>query len=281
MYARKTQKPPSKTPDMAWSISKADTAMQCMYKFKRVYIDKVPLFGHALTLGSTMHEIQAEEIEQGNTCTKTLQSKLDKTKWATNAEYGPEIYGMVPHVVNFVKKWQEIETKYIVKPTIETKYGLTKDFKPTGFLAKDVYFRGIIDLWGFSESTKKLIVMDHKTNKNAMSPAKVKDSIQLNMYVWMLTKIYEFDWERAHIALHFLRHGKIVWAGLNWREVEDKVTQYFGTLKVMEERIAESRKTGEWEPQTSYLCNWCQFKRECPAHATLQSYCTGAATSTG
>ena len=249
--------------DIVWSVSKADTAAQCLYKYKRVYVDKKQLVGHALTLGTKAHSIQADELVAGRADVVALQKSLDNTSISVDPECGPEIYQMLPNISNFVSKWKEIESKYAVKPTIEQQYAITRDGKQTKFLAKDAYFRGVIDLWGFSESQKKLIVIDHKTNKNLSSENAVKGSSQLKMYVWMLTKIHGFEWERAHIALHFLRHGKMVWAGLTNEEANESAEQYLGFLSVLEDRVHEAEENNDWTKQPCFFCKWCQFQREC------------------
>jgi hypothetical protein len=71
------------------------------------------------------------------------------------------------------------------------------------------------------------------------------------MYVWMLTKIYEFDWnERTSLSLP--THGKIVWAGLNC-ESGGQGYPVLGTSRYGR-AVAESFKTGSGT-QDKYLCN--------------------------
>lgn len=252
--------------NVAWSISKADTAMQCMFKYNQVYNKKIKLYGHALTLGVRMHDIAADAIEKGVEDPVVIQKKLDATPMASDSSCGPEIYAMVPHVAGFVTKWKKVEEDHLVKPTIEQKYAIDRNLKPVSFMSKNVYFRGVIDLWAHSTHSNKLIVIDHKTNKSVSSANKVRESHQLGMYVWMLTQIHGFDWERAHIALNFLRHGKLVWAGMSMEEARQRAENYMALLTELELKIGECQENNSWPAEKNYLCNWCQFKEGCPAH---------------
>jgi hypothetical protein len=171
---------------------------------------------------------------------------------------------MVPHMAGFVTKWKNVEKDHKVKPTVEQKYALDKNLNPVPFMSRNVYFRGVVDLWAHSTFSNKMIVIDHKTNKSVSSSNKVKESAQLGMYVWMLTKIHGFTWERAHIALNFLRHGKLVWAGLTPEEAREKAENYMNLLGVLEEKVGQCEADKKWPAESNFMCNWCQFKDQCP-----------------
>lgn len=248
----------SKLLDFVWSTSKADTATQCLYKFMRVYGDGVKEASHALTLGTDTHDVVAKEILCRNTSEDELLRKLDD-----KGGVDPELYVMVPNIVAFNTKWQALVDDKGLEPTIEQKYAMTRDFKKTGFFSKDAYIRGVFDLWAMDEADKKLIVIDHKTSKNASSANAVKAHTQLNLYVFMLTKLFNLKWERAHIALHFLRHGKLVWAGLTPKEVEQFGKRYTHYLSALEGTIVKAYETNNWQKCPGVYCRWCSFKDEC------------------
>lgn len=244
--------------NFCWSTSKADTAAQCMYKFRRVYGDKVKEASHALSLGSDFHDIIANEIVTRNTCPSVLQQRLDE-RGGTD----PEIYQWAPDIIDFSTKWQALVADNNLEPTIEQKYAMTRDFKKTGFLDKDAYVRGVFDLWALDEANRKLIVVDHKSSKKCISANAVKTHQQLNLYVFMLTKIFSLDWDRAHIALHFIRHNKLVWAGLNRKETEEFGKRYLHFLSVLEDTIVKAYETSNWEKRPGVPCRWCSFRGEC------------------
>lgn len=246
---------------ISWSTSKADTANECLYKYKRVYMDKISATGRALWLGSAIHDIQAEELTSRNTDLKVLVSKLDK-----KGHIDPEIYSMTEAMCNFTKKWLDYVDKNNVEYTVEKKYAITRDLKATSFMAKDVYIRGVIDLWAYDESNKRLIIVDHKTSKAALGVQGVKEHKQLNLYAWMLTKLHNLDWDRANIALNFTRHDKLVWSGLSREEVEDFGIAYCKFLSDLEDRVNECLETSLWPREPGFYCNWCSFKPECKGY---------------
>lgn len=243
---------------ISWSTSKADTANECLYKYKRVYQDKVPATGRALWLGSTIHDIQADELISRNTDVNALVKRLDD-----KGHVDPEIYAMTRAITNFTTKWVNYITEHQLEYTVEKRYAINREFKTTEFLAKDVYIRGIIDLWAYDEKNKRLIIVDHKTSKSASNAQAVKEHKQLNLYIWMLTKMFNLDWERANVALNFTRHDKLVWAGVSREESEDFGIAYIKLLADLEDRVNECLETGVWPREPGFYCNWCSFKAEC------------------
>lgn len=246
---------------ISWSASKADTANECLYKYKRVYVDKVPATGRALWLGSTIHDIQAEELTNKNIDAKILAKRLD-----AKGHVDPEIYAMTTAIANFTKKWVKYAEDHNLEYKVEKKYAVTRDLKETAFLAKDVFIRGIIDLWAYDAADKRLIIVDHKTSKTALNAQGVKDNKQLNMYVWMLTKMFDLDWDRASIALNFTRHDKLVWAGVSREEMEDFGVAYVKFLADLEDRVNGCLDTSVWPREPGFYCNWCSFKAECKGY---------------
>lgn len=244
--------------DFCWSTSKADCAAQCLHKFKRVYGDKVKESSHALSLGSEFHDVIADQIVARNTDTEKLLAKLD-----AKGGHDPELYQWVPNIIDFNKKWQQLVIDRGLEPTIEQKYAMTRDFKKTEFLGDDAYIRGVFDLWALDEADKKLIVLDHKSSKKASSSKEVKEHAQLNLYVFMLTKMFSLDWEYAHICLHFIRHNKLVWAKLTRKETEQFGKRYLHFLSILEDRIVKAYETNNWERCPGVYCRWCSFKDEC------------------
>jgi ATP-dependent exoDNAse (exonuclease V) beta subunit len=224
-----------------------------------VYGDNVKEASHALSLGSEFHDVMADEIVSRNTDVDKLIARLDD-----EGGHDPELYSWVPNIVDFNKRWSSLCAKGSLEATIEQKYAMTRDCKKTGFMSKDAYIRGVFDLWALDEANKKLIVIDHKSSKSAISANAVKEHTQLNLYVYMLTRMFNLDWERAHIALHFVRHNKIVWAGVNQKEMEAFGKRYLHLLSILEDRTVKAYETGNWERTKGVHCRWCSFKGECP-----------------
>lgn len=253
---------------VVWSVSRADTAAQCMFKYKKIYEDGFTIHGKALALGTKMHSIMADELEVDNSDLTLLRKKLENTSYSVDPECGPEIYAMLPNVVKFVSNFRALKEKLEFTPTIEKQYAVTRDWTETKFKGTDAYIRGVIDLWAYSKKDNKLIILDHKTNTNLSSSNKVGESTQLNLYAYMMKRIHNLDVDKAHLSLHFLRHGKTVWYTASFKEIEEKVQKFLHLLSVLEERIIESRETGIWEPNPNFFCKWCNFRDFCEQERT-------------
>jgi hypothetical protein len=246
---------------MAWSTSKVDAALECPFKFKKIYIDKEEHTGKALILGNLMHKIMADEILAMNTNVEKLVKRVDDLHVTD-----PEVYKMIPNVTSFVQKWEDLSTRENITATIEKQYAINRDYNEVSYFAPDVFIRGVFDMWSYDENNRRLIVLDHKTNKSTISSAKVKTHNQLNLYVWMLTKMFGLKWDKAHIALHFLRHGKITWAIVTQEEMEAFGIKYVKLLNTLEEQIAEYMETDNWPRTRGFYCRYCSFRNQCGAH---------------
>ena len=244
---------------VVWSTSRADCAMQCLYKYNKVYNEKIKESTHALEMGSSIHEIIADEICSRNADPLILQDRLDSI-----GVEDPEIYAMVPNISGFVGWWNEKAAEEGLEPTIEKQYAVDKDFNRVDFFDKNAYIRGVFDMYAYDEAKKRLIVIDHKSSKSCLSKAKVKAHTQLNLYVAMLTKMFNLDWEIAEICLHYVRFGKQVWADVDKREMEIFAKKYVNLLHVLDDRLFVADATGSWPPSPGFYCGWCSFKNECP-----------------
>ena len=281
-----------------WSTSRADTAECCKYKYYKVYICKDKQSTAALVLGSLVHDILAQELDaidgidkltseqrkelgedglvklanefvvsnENNDSiysteylTKKIQKAMDKAKAPDDA------YTMLPNVVSFVKKYRDMRLGSLAKGNpldfkVENKYGITRDLSCTTFFAKDVFVRLVVDMWAYDPETKKLIIMDHKTNKSAGNIEYVRTSEQLNLYAWALTNMFNLEVECAEVALHFVRHGKIVWARLTKEDLDAFGIKYTKKLARLDYEIACCENGNDWPKSFSFHCNWCPYR---------------------
>lgn len=244
---------------IAWSISKVDCASECLRKYKRTYIDKVPQDSHALTLGKKLHDIQADELKCLNVDHNKLLERMD-----LDNEMPAEAYTMAPNVLEFTKKWTALCNEHKVTGVIEQKYGVTKDLRTSSFFDPNVYLRGVIDLWCYVPSQKRFMILDHKSSKQKPSQKQVAENRQLNVYAWLLMTLYpEMQWKRAEVALHHFRSGAIVWADLRRDDVRDYGQSFLHLLTLLEETIEEAEIMDNWPMKSGFHCNWCSFNKEC------------------
>lgn len=259
---------------LPWSCSRMETAGTCLYKFHQVYLGGVKEHSPALTLGGLSHEVIAELLKVPEPSTTVAHIILTQAYRAFKAldqdGYAWEaVQGFIPYMVTFCKKWKKFcKDNNIDKYRIEHPYGLTEEMTRASYIPqpfRQTYFRGIIDLWGYDPVTQTLYVIDHKTNKSAMSPKKVKECIQLNLYVGMLSCIYKMPWKKAVIGLNFLRKNKVVWATVTPEENADFMDKFVNTLHYLESRLFTCESEMVWPTEKSFKCKWCAFRGDCVA----------------
>lgn len=132
----------------------------------------------------------------------------------------------------------------------EQEYGLNAQLQPTGFLADDVWCRGIIDVLVLNGKTA--IVADHKTGKN-----RKKDMQQLIIFA-LLTFYHHPQVQVCNTRFCWLQHdpsGRAFDAEIFTR---DQIPYLWGTLVPKLRLYKQAFDVGVFPPKPSGLC-----KRHC------------------
>lgn len=131
----------------------------------------------------------------------------------------------------------------------ERKFGLTSSYRSTEFFAKDVWFRGVIDLTIVTDKTAT--VLDHKTGK-------VKsDGDQLKLFAAAAFAQYPHV-ETVKTGYLWLAHDKATRRDFTREEVPVIWQEFIPRVQRME----HAEKTDQWLPKPSGLCGWCPVGRE-------------------
>lgn len=127
----------------------------------------------------------------------------------------------------------------------EQKVGLTENLKPTSFFAKDVWYRGVLDVTVVRDKTA--VVLDYKTGK-------VKsDGDQLRLFAATAFAQYPHV-ETVRTGYLWLQHDKTTpktfrreEAPVIWQEFVSRVN-----------RMEDAQERDRWLPNPSGLCaKWC------------------------
>lgn len=130
----------------------------------------------------------------------------------------------------------------------ELRLGLTADLTPCAFGAKDVWFRGIVDLLIIDGGTARII--DYKTGKNA----KYADTGQLQLMALAVFKHFP-QVQRVKAGLLFVIANAFVKQDF---DVKDEAVLWSPWVKKYA-TLEKAFETGVWNPRPSGLC-----KRHCP-----------------
>lgn len=243
-----------------WSLSKAQTALTCPYRFDLKYIHKrkgmVPPKDSARKVGIAAHA--ALEMVLGGKDLKEamIKAAVDENLTSTETE---DLRSLGHNIKNFIERLGTFKKKKGVNEQhVEKKFGLTRGMRPTKFFGKSVFFRGVWDLCLISEDSSKkyLIVIDHKSGRT-------KDlsyyTDQLKLY--SLAGIHLFpDIAGVQSAIHFIPDENIVWSTYNTAAIIRKLYYpwYIDLLNKAAAGVPSKRA------QKCWLCPFCEFHGECP-----------------
>lgn len=250
-----------------WSSSKLKMLRYCPLQFFLKYVIKQKP-KHAAPdsvithIGSAAHRI-LEHVMLGKETSKAyaltraeFAEKIPQKEWEENVE-------TLELNINTFK--QKIDSFGIHNPIkrvyTELKIGITRDYQPTGFFGKDVFFRGVIDLIVHLENDDVLII-DHKTGQPAVMGIK-HNKDQLDTYFVLYNYgVRPINGGRAFI--HFIRDGETKPADpVTKEEIETKLRPELefsirGAIDSVEE-------LGYFKHIRSSKCNYCDFNTECKA----------------
>lgn len=244
---------------IVWSVSRADCAEQCAYKYKRTKIDKVSDSTVALQFGSQAHDIIAKALEDKSITIGKFKDIIKRTK-----NLDEQLYDIAQYMYSFTRRAENMATREGIDFIIEKKYGATREFEEASYFARSgLFLRLVVDMWAMDEKNRRLIVIDHKTNKKKSSEAEVRVNKQLNLYVAVLTEMFKLDWDEAYVALNLLRHEQIVWAKITRAEATEFLKEYTKYLDFLDTKISRCEATGVWEQEKGFWCSWCGLRDEC------------------
>ena len=118
--------------------------------------------------------------------------------------------------------------------------------------------RGFIDRYSQTDGKMSLTVSDYKTGKTPKYDLDEKFS-QLLIYAKLLINLGVGDVDK--VELLYLKEG----VKLTREVTHSEIVKLEEMIQETKSQIDEKCRTGEFEPKTSFLCNFCSYKRICPA----------------
>jgi len=249
------------TPPPHLSASSIGTFRQCPLKFKFSKIDQIPEEpGEAAMLGNFVHDalenlygLPPEDRTLG--VAKTIAKNMWDLSW--KQQVSPYIHNAEQLKMFRWQAWWCIENLWkIENPQKIEPDGL--EFEVYGLIG-GVVIKGFIDRYSTSEKTGQIIVSDYKTGKTPKPQYLDEKFFQLYIYASLLEGMGAGGVEE--LELLYLKDGVKI---ARKAEEDDKIN----TIEIVQEAKSDidSRcSSGNFEPVTSILCNWCSYKSICPA----------------
>ena len=156
----------------------------------------------------------------------------------------------LPPQFEFVKDMLDALKAKPGRKLCEHEMGVTADLRPCGFMAEDVWVRGIADLLIIDDDNLTARVVDYKTGNN-----KYPDREQLRLMALMVFVHFPHI-RKVSGGLLFVVKNDLVKASFLRGEAEE----YWWDYRTRVARIEKAHETGVWNPKPTPLCGWCVVK---------------------
>ena len=201
----------------------------------------------------TSYETCPRRYELTRVTRKVKEPQTEATLWGNEVHKALELFakGEKP-LPPELKQYERYVTKilsYEGKRVIEERIALDKNFRPTTWMAKDVWVRGIIDIGVVG--SEKAYLLDWKTGKRKpdMDQLKLFAALAFAIYPWIDKVTTGFIWLKTK------EFDKEV-------VTREQLPEIWNTFMPRLERLAVSYEENKWTPKPSGLCkNWCPVGR--------------------
>jgi putative RecB family exonuclease len=127
-------------------------------------------------------------------------------------------------------------------------------------LIEGVPLFGIVDRWVFDEDGK-IVVQDYKTGKVPKSQYSGEKKLQIMIYADLLEK--QTGLEASRMDLLYVKDAKVV----SYEPTIELREHTQVTIANAWDEMTLACESETFHTRTGPLCNWCDFKPECPAFA--------------
>lgn len=244
-----------------WSMSKAQAAYNCPFRFDLKYVRKKK--GHVAKSAAGRVGIAAHAVLEGYLKGVPLKDVMHRAA-IDNELTTPEIEDLLSyahHIDTFSQRLSKFKAaKNVSEQHVEMKFGLTQDMQPTKFFPsgkdKPVFFRGVWDLC-LRARDRFLIIIDHKSG--AVKSLETYGE-QLRLYAIAAINVFPRV-DGVQSALHFLQSEEIVWDRMyNTETIREKFYPWFVNFinKAAGETVDPTIARKGW------YCGFCEYTDLCP-----------------
>ena len=239
-----------------WSLSKVKCARRCPQEFQLRYVDRIPEPEVApdTRVGKAVHAALEAVL---------LHAPVDRALATAREELlHDEERRRFDTLAGSVRKFRERIDAFrgqrrVRTELVEHRLAVNSELAPTGFFARDAFFRGVWDV-GFLYDDGCLAVVDHKTGVRREI---FEFSDQLEGYA-ILAAAHVAQVKKVFLGVHFVADAAMEWIepiGL------DAVRRDFAPRVVAELEQAARELAGGPEPRPSGWCRRCSYRSICPA----------------
>ncbi len=246
-----------------YSHSRLETFKQCPLRYKFKYIDKIKIEKKSIEsfLGSKVHEtlewlykqIKKEKIP-------SIDEVIIKYIKSWENEFDPSIYYIVGQKLT-TKDYFEKGIKFLLDyyqtnyPFNENTIAIEKKVSISLDESENYKMVGIIDRLVYNEEIDHYEIHDYKTANNLPSLEKIETDKQLPLYSIAIKN--DFNTEKIRLIWHYLAYNKKIYSKRTNEQLQQLKKETLELIKKIE-------NTKFFPYNKTILCNWCEFKENCP-----------------
>ena len=248
----------------ALSPSRASDFMQCPLLYRFRVIDKLPSAPSAAAArGTLVHQVLERLFDlPADGRTIAAASAMVEPEWKALLQDEPELAELVDEedpdavaswfgdAISLIERWFTLEDPTRLEPAERELYVETD--------LDGLTLRGYVDRLDVSPSGEMRVV-DYKTGRSPSERFEAKALFQMKFYALVLWRLR--GQVPRMLQLVYLGNSEIV----RYSPDEAELLAVEGKLKALWKAIETAAQTGDWQPRTSRLCDWCDHRALCPA----------------
>jgi len=238
--------------------------MQCPLLYRFRVIDKLPSAPSAAAARGTLVHQVLERLFDLPADGRTIEaaSAMVEPEWKALLQDEPELAELVDEedpaavaswfgdAISLIERWFTLEDPTRLEPAERELYVETD--------LDGLTLRGYVDRLDVSPSGEMRVV-DYKTGRSPSERFEAKALFQMKFYALVLWRLR--GQVPRMLQLVYLGNSEIV----RYSPDEAELLAVEGKLKALWKAIETAAQTGDWQPRTSRLCDWCDHRALCPA----------------
>lgn len=250
-----------------WSYSRINNALRCTLQYSLQYqrrASRIRVQDGAGRVGSAIHWILEKRLLGDDRPIDEMFHEASLRFDLTQVEV-IDMLDFQGNIEAFMERYETWASRLTIeKQEIEHRIGITDAFEPCGYKEKNVWFRGILDLYAVVEHNGKRIavITDHKTGR----PAQV-DKYEQQFSAYALQAFVNDDVEQVRCQIHYVKSGDIVTrpeAFIKERDFPILKDWLSDMIRRAEEASQLARK--DPQPTDGWWCSYCAYKHHCPLY---------------
>lgn len=251
-----------------YSHSRLGTYETCPFQYKLRYVDKMkPKLGNTIEsyMGSMVHDTLEwlyTLARDSNIVSKGAMIEKYNVLWKENWDENIRVVKKDLTAENFRQTGSScLEMYYERYHPFNQALTIGLEERMMISLPEDKKMQGYIDrLDKISEG--HLSVHDYKTSSRVPPQAKADQDRQLGLYALAVKQRYP-DVEKIDLVWHYVRFDEEVRSSRNQKQLDKMISDTVSLIN----RVESATDLKEFPTKTSILCNWCEFKAQCPEYS--------------